>query len=171
MLRITSGDYAMASKIEVIAWDSCVIIDALQGTGKKLDLSALVKRGQDGHLQILISELSIIECSHLKASNLPKDDQHKLLDAWFESPFIIRQAIHPGITRRAIAIARQHELTASDAIILATAEYRKVGVLHTGDGKGKKQGKKLLPLSGKIGDPPISIMEPDAIEPGKLFSS
>lgn len=159
----------MANKIDVIAWDSCVIIDALQGTGKVSDLKALVSQAKKGDLKILISEISLVECSQLKGSALPKDEQHERLDIWFKSPFLIRQPIHPGITRRAIAIAREHSLGAADAIILATAEFRRAPVLHTGDGKSRKKGGKLLPLSERIGNPPIMILEPDSMPPGGLF--
>jgi predicted nucleic acid-binding protein len=159
----------MPNKIETIAWDSCVIIDAIQRTGKYQEIAPLIGQGEKGTLKILVSEISIVECSHLKQSSLPLEEQHKLLDRWFESPYLVRQSVHPGIVRRAVRLSREFQLGAADAIVLATAEFRKVSVLHTGDGSGKKKGKKLLPLSGKIGNPPITISEPNSAPPGGLF--
>ena len=162
----------MASEIERVAWDTCVIIDAIQKTpGKWKDIAPWVTQAENGKLKIIVSEISLIECSHLKfkEGSLSFDEQHRLIDEWFDNDFVVRRPIDQRITRLAMRLAREHRLTAPDAIVLATAVRNEVQFLHTGDGKIKKQGIKLLPLSGKIGDPPITIMEPDPLY-GSIFA-
>lgn len=160
----------MPNKPEIVAWDTCVIIDALQKSkGRWEKIAPFIEDAEKDRLRIIVSEISVVECSHLKESSAPLEEQHKLIDAWFNSPYIVRRPIHPGITREAVRLARAHNLTAADAIVLATAVKDRVPILLTGDGKTRKKGRKLLPLSQKIGDPPIIIAEPDPGS-GTLFA-
>lgn len=159
----------MAKKTKVVAWDTCVIIDAIQRTADKWEkISPIIMDAESGDMKIVISEMSLVECNHLEspASSMSLAEQHKLIDAWFESPYLIRRPIHQGITHEAIKLSRQYNLTAPDAIVLATAIKNRVGILHTGDGSGRKKGKRLIPLSGKIGNPPLVICEPN---PSQLY--
>lgn len=152
----------MAKKTKVIAWDTCVIIDAIQQSGDKWEkIAPIIQEAESGNLSIVVSEISIIECSHLKESTKSSVEQHKLIDEWFESPFIVRRGFHQGITKLAVSLARDHHLSAADAIVLATAIKNNVSVLHTGAGTGRKSGKKLLPLSGQVGNPLLTISEPN----------
>ena len=132
-----------------------------------MKIAPIIQEAELGQLKIIISEISVIECSHLQnpPSGMSLADQHATIDKWFESPFFARRAIHPGITREAVKLARQHNLSAADSIVLATALKDGVRVLHTGDGSGRNKGRKLLPLSGQLGSPPLTIREPD---PGQL---
>jgi len=123
----------------------------------------LLEEAYKGDLKIVISEISLIECSHLKdvCSGASRNEQHRLIDEWFDSPFLVRRSIVPAITRSAMKLAREHDLGAADAIVLATALKDRVPELHTGDGSGRKKGRKLLPLSEIVGgDPTLRICEP-----------
>lgn len=145
----------MTKKTKIIAWDTCVIINAIQQDGDKWPkIAPIIQEAELGNLKIVVSEISIIECGRLKNSGEPLAEQYKLIDRWLDSPFIVRRGFHHGIARDAASLARDHTLRAADAIVLATALKNDVSVLHTGDGK-------LLLLSGQVGDPPLKITHPD----------
>lgn len=165
----------MSKSRELVAWDTCVIIDAIQGPRnatlkKKYEkIEPYLNKGKNGHLQVVVSEISVIECSYLKElgdDGITISEQQKLIASWFDSPFIVRVPLQPAITKIAIGLARTHRLSAADALVLATAVYKQAPVLHTGDGSRRKSGKKLLPLDGKIDGLRISQPNPDE---GTLF--
>lgn len=162
----------MPNKPEIIAWDTCVIIDAIQKSdGKWEKIAPFVTDAENDRTRIVVSEISVVECSRLKESAAPPEEQHKLIDSWFESPYVVRRPIHPGITRAAVQLARAHKLGAADAIVLATALNNGASILHTGDGKTRKRGGKLIPLNKKLGNPPMIIAEPDSSMIGPLFAN
>jgi predicted nucleic acid-binding protein len=160
---------------EIILWDSCVIIDAIQKTpGRYECIEPFIRDAEKGKLSLVISEISVAEVSHL--SELDKqgvsiEEQEKIIKEWLENPYIIRRQVHRGISERASEIGRKFKLKrGADRIIIATADFEKIPLIHTFDGLDPDKKNKILPLDGKIGDPPIRIMEPNPAY-GTLFGT
>lgn len=152
------------TKPSIVAWDSCVILDAVQPNAPRhTQVEPFIRDGEAGLLHISVSEVSIIECSHLKAEpGISLADQQQLLDKWFEGPMIVRRTITQKITKKAIELTRKYPaLKAIDAIVMATALCCNAPVLHTHD-------PKLLALSKKEGNPPL-VIEPPIHAQGTLF--
>lgn len=138
-----------------VAWDTCVIIRAIEKRGDDYGaISQLIGEAEAGELLIVISEMSVVEVSKLQSldnEKVPLKDQHRLIDDWLENEYIVRRPVTPQITANAVSLAREHNLTCVDSVILATAIQNRVSELHTGDGSGRHTGKRLIPLSGKYG--------------------
>ena len=164
----------MKEKSEKVVWDSCVIIDALQKTPGRYELiEPFLHEAHNKKLQIVISEISVTEVSHLKElgkQGIPIDEQIELIDDWLENPFIVRRPVIPGISELAKEIGRKFNLKrAADRIVVATAQFDNIPLIHTFDGIDSQKKSKMLPLDNKIGDPPIRIMEPNPAF-GTLFA-
>ena len=161
----------MPNKPEVVMWDSCVIIDAIQKDPKYWPaIEPFVKDAEQGKLLIVVSEISRVEVSYLSRlaqGGTPIEDQVRLINAWFENPYVVRRQQHAGISDLAAEIGRTYSLKrAAVRIILATAVFERIPILHTRDGEGGKPG--LLKLSGKVGNPPVRIEAPERYH-GTLF--
>lgn len=158
------GGYAMPNRPDIVMWDTCVIIDAIQKDPRYwAAIEPFVKDAQQGKLLIVVSEISVVEVSHLSSlgeKGMSIEEQVKLISQWFENPYVVRRQQHPGISELAAEIGRNHPIKrASDRVIVATAVFNRIPVLHTRDGEGGKSG--LIPLSGEIGNPPLRIEIPN----------
>ena len=161
---------------EKILWDSCVIIDAIQGTpGRYEKIAPFLKDAENGKLLIVVSESSVAEVSHLNkltTQGVSLDEQAKIIKEWLENPYIYRVPLHAGISELASDIGRQFKLKrATDRIVVATAQFEKISLIHTFDGLDPAKKSKILPLDGKvcdIGGTLIKITEPDPHR-GTLF--
>lgn len=162
---------------DVVLWDSCVIIDAIQKTQEEdryAKIEPFVCEAQQGKIKIVVSEISVAEVTGLNSfqettltENQVKEHQ-RLIVEWFENPYIIRRPVVPGISELARDIGFQYGLAGLDRIIVATACFYKIPTIHTFDGAGKKKKNKMIALSGQVGNPPVTIMEPDP-DYGTLF--
>lgn len=154
-------------------WDSCTIIDALQKTEGRWELiEPFLDEAEAGNLEIVVSEISVVEVRNLRKMTAQGSEPEQIaamVRDWFDSPFIIRRNVHPGISELAAEIGRVHKIKrAADAVVVATAVYESIPVLHTFDGWGNKKKAGLLRLDEKIGDPPLRIVVPNPAE-GTLF--
>ena len=161
----------MASDPDRVVWDSCVIIDAIQKTSDRYqDIEPFLLDAERGKLQIVVSETTVAEVNrldHLGEQGIDIENQARLIRDWFENPYIVRRPVHPGISELAAEIGRKYGIKrVGDTIVLATALFDNIGVVHTYDGEGSRKG--LLDFDGQIGDPPLRITTPNYAQ-GTLF--
>lgn len=157
----------MGDSFSKVVWDSCVILDAIQKSGDYDLIEPYLRDAENGKLKIVVSEISVIEVSRLDdlaSKGIDVVTQLQLIDDWFENEYVIRKPPIPGITDMALNVARNHNVRGNDAIIVATALFYRIPILHTGDGSSRKKGGKLIPLDRKIGEPPLRITKPNPFE-------
>ena len=148
------------SKIDRVAWDTCVVIEAIQGKNPEHPdrwgkIEPYLTDARGGKCQIIVSEIVIAETKKLKDSKSSEPEQIEMISRWFMNPFIVRRAVHQGISELAAQIGRQYSIKrAADAIIVATTLRDELSELHTFD-------EKLLILDEQIGSPPLRIRTPD----------
>lgn len=164
----------MTSDRELVVWDSCVIIDALQKTEGRWDLiEPFLSEAEQGRLTIVVSEISVAEVSKLKALKDTHSNEQiiQMIKDWFDHEYVARRPVHAGISEIAAQIARLHNIRrAADATVIATAVYENIGTVHTFDGYTNKGPAGLLRFDGKIGDPPVTIAAPDPTQ-GTLWAA
>ena len=150
----------MRNRPNRVVWDSCVIIDAIQKAPERWkDLEPYTRDVKEGRLQIIVSELSVAEVSHLGAlDNTDIAEQTRMIKDWLENIYVVRTLVHAGVSEQARSIVQQHRIKPSDAIILATAVFYGINVLHTYEGK---ESGKLGSLDQRVGNPPVRIMKPN----------
>ena len=157
----------MPNKRDVVMWDSCIIIDAIQKSPQYWSaIEPFVADAEAGKLLIVVSEISVAEVSSLGGLNeqgVSLEEQAKLIREWFENPYVSRRQQHAGISELAAEYGRTYSLKAApDRVVLATAVFEKIPVLHTRDGAGASpRSKMLLPLDRKVGNPPLRIEVPN----------
>lgn len=162
---------------EIIAWDSCIIIDAIQKHPEKYpDIQQMIIKAEAGELSIVISSISLAEvryCKELNAQGVTQNNQDKLISRWFDNSYVIKRVADVGICGLAASLGRQYpdNLTPLDSIILSTAIDRKAKTLVTYDDNNGRGG--LLALDGQVGNPPLRIKRPEdwAIQPEIKFPS
>lgn len=147
----------MANKPERAVWDSCVILDALDKTpGRYEKIAPFLADAEIGRFLIVLSEITIAEVSYLPSNPTGPDEHLRIIQQWFENPYIVRRPVHSEISRVAAEIGRQHRTVkrAADRVILATAIVEGIPIVHTFD-------DGLLALDQVIGNPDLRITEPD----------
>lgn len=165
----------MQTELKIVAWDTCVIIDAIQKTeGKYQLIEPFLKKAEEGNLLIVVSEVCVAEIQFLNKERELKTPTIKQLEKvlnWLNNDYIIRKNVDPGVSELASRYGLIHNITPLDSIVVANAVFHKVPVLHTFDGTMKKNKKSpLLDLDGKIGDPALKICTPNYDE-GLLWES
>ena len=149
-------------------WDSCLFISYLtnKDPSRVNVVEALLKFAAIGKIQIVTSTLTMVEVR-------PYADQYEThhMDAvedLFHSnrPYFRPVALTGTIARRAREIGEKNRriLYNSDCVHIATAQIEQASVLFTYDGESvpgmKRAPTGLIALNGKIGNPPLRIMEP-----------
>lgn len=141
---------------QVIAWDSCVLLDAIQKTTMRYDaIAPMINLGVAGELKIVLSAMSYAECYFLRglaAQGMVQAEQNDLIDRWLENNYLAKRAVDFGTSKIAGAICRQFpgKIMPADAIIAATALRHGAKALITYDDTA---GKSLLACDGKIARP------------------
>lgn len=142
--------------VERIYWDTDAFLGHLQGESGKVDLCAgTLERMERGEVVIFTSALTIAEV--LWRRNGPKLPKKK---ATILRKFFRRQGFRVRNVTRQIAETAQdivwnHNVMPKDAIHVATALAEGIPILETFD-------RGLLAMSGKLGDPPLTIRKPIA---------
>lgn len=153
---------------EVVLWDSCVIIDAIQENPNTYPcLLPMIKKAEAGELYIVISSAQIAEVKYLRelaAQGISQDAQSELIDAWLNSDYVIPRNADRGVCQYAVQLARQvgsgnKNLTPLDSIVLSTALLNGSEALITMDG-GNRDSVGLLDLSMRFGSPQLPILHP-----------
>lgn len=140
---------------EVIAWDSCIILDAIQKSGDWDSIAPMVNLGLAGDLRIVVSAMSVAEVYYLRclsAQGMPQDQQNDLIARWLDSEYLAKRSVDLGVAEAAAEICRQvkGKLSPPDSIIVATALMHGAAALITYD---DNQGKSLLAQDQKFARP------------------
>jgi predicted nucleic acid-binding protein len=142
----------------LVYWDSCVFIDRIEAKNSdRIDtLRAMTDAAERGELMIVTSALAMAEVVKLTALSEASDkEKENLIVEFFDNEYISVRNVTPAVSERARHIIRDHNLKPPDAIHVATALLTKgVRVLETYD------ESHLIPLDGKIGNPPLCIRTP-----------
>ena len=146
---------------EVVAWDSCIVIDAIQKEASRYpEISPMLRKAEADNLLIVLSTASIAEILYLKelsAKGISQEDQNDMIQKWLDNPYIVKRAADLEVCTKAAEIRRVHgSITPVDSIILSTAVLHNVDALVTYDGSGKDG--RLLQLNEKIDG--LKIIEP-----------
>jgi len=158
---------------EIVLWDSCIVIDAIQQQEDiYIHLQPMIRKAEAGELFIVVSSVTVAEvtyCKELSAKGVSQEEQNEIIQQWMNQDYIVRRIADFGICRSAAMLAREFSvpgksLSPIDSIVLATAIKNNVDALITlDDGKGKKSGKSigLLELDQRAGgDRKTRIMHP-----------
>ena len=156
--------------------DSCIFIVGIQKLSSDTRLDAclnLMRRAKNGELAIVTSAWTITEVNRLneleKAASVLREDQSKMILAFFENPYISVRPVDRATAELAHHLTRTHGLTSADAIHVATASLSKVEVLYTYDDPKKKR-RGLIRHSLKVCTPPLRIERPPAPTDYPLFT-
>lgn len=157
---------------EVIAWDSCIIIDAIGRTHDRVSaIDPMLRKAEAGNLQIVVSMASVAEVVYLgefAKTGMEQNDQNDLIRRWFDNEYVILRNVDFGVGLKAAELSRQHKgMTPLDSIVLATAILSEVTTLVTYDNNTRQGRVSLLGLDGKLGDGAPRILPPEdyTIEP------
>lgn len=150
-----------------VAWDSNILIDAIQKDPKWWpEIRPVYRSALEGKVDIVVSEISVAEVCKLNAATaagMSPDDVIKKIRLFFQNMFIQRRPADRRESALAAELIRDLNLDTCDAIIAATASIHQATVLYTRDGlKQRKNKTSLLQCDGKIGEPPLSIKPPSS---------
>src|SRR5688572_8195787 len=121
----------MPSK-ERVCWDSCVIIDLLQQTPNRIAvLREYTERSEMGDLVIVVSTFAMVEVAQLRDLQASDDEKERLIEAFFNQPYIARHAVDTRVSKRARQIMRTTSIKGKDAVHIATALVAGAPILHT----------------------------------------
>lgn len=146
---------------EVIAWDSCVILDAIQKTPGRWDaIAPMVNAGQAGELHIIVSAMCVAEVYFLRglaAQGMAQAQQNEVIARWLDSEYLVKRSVDLGVADAAAEICRtvRGALTPPDAIVVATALLHGATALITYD---DAKGQSLLKQDQKIPCPDGSML-------------
>lgn len=143
-------------------WDSCVFIDRIARTAGRIDaLEQITDAATGGDIIIVASTLCIAECYKIKESLDSWSVQKKLINDFFDNPWIELVQVDSVVAEKAQEISRDFGIKPPDAIHIATAILRKAEEFQTYDGK---KGHSPLKFDGLIGKPPLRIKVPQLID-------
>jgi len=113
-------------------------------------------------IEIAISTMAIVEFRPYQDAASHDPANVKRIEELFNSTDITLYDLTPGIAAMAREIGeKNHALTPTDSIHIATAIFAKADVLFTFDGVGKRRRQKdMIANTEKFGNPPLKISEP-----------
>lgn len=152
----------MANDPQRIYLDSCGYISVIQQTAGRYEvLRDLIQDAMDGKVVLVASALVLAEVVKIHDCGDTTEADEKKIREFFENSFIKVRSVDREIATEAAVLVRKHGIKPPDAVHVATAIKFGCVCLQTYDGASKR-GKKLIPLDGKIGKPPLRICEPYA---------
>lgn len=156
-----------------VAWDSNVLIDAIQKDAKWWpEIRPMYRDAIEGKIVILVSEISVAEVCRLNDptnSGMSPQDAIKKIQQFFQNMFIERRPADRRESVFAAELIRDFNLETCDALIAATASIHGASVLYTRDGLRQRKNKiSLLQCDGKIGTPLLAIKPPSAADYSKM---
>ncbi len=146
-------------------WDACVFLGWLKEEPDKIDeCKAGIRHAEKGEILIVTSALTLAEVLRLKGKDpIPQADREKVR-GFFQNDYIVVYDVDRTIAELAQDVVWDHGVKPKDAIHVATALSTSASVeieqFDTFDGH-------LIGLSGKIGQPALTIGRPDL--PQELF--
>jgi len=141
--------------IERIYWDANVFTYRLARRPDCIQiLEHITDRAERGEVEIVTSTFTLVEVCKIEGID-DKDEQERMIAEFFENPYILLQQVDRYVAQTSREIIRNFSgIKPKDAIHIASAIRAGASVLHTYD------GNHLIPKSGKIGKPPLTIESP-----------
>src|SRR4051812_2163000 len=112
---------------QVIAWDSCILLDAIQKTDARWQsIAPMINLATRGDLKIVLSTISVTETYYLKElarAGLDQAGQDAAIESWLDHSFLVKRSADFGTCKIAAELCRQQQgkISPSDAIVVATA--------------------------------------------------
>jgi predicted nucleic acid-binding protein len=136
-------------------WDSSVFLAwLLPEPDRAAECRPLIRAAQKGEILIVTSALTLTEVIKLKDHPPLKDEQEKKIHSFFQNDYISVRNVDRFVAERARRLIWEHGVKPKDATHVATALRWRIPVLDTYD------GDDLIPLDGKLGEPPLRIGKP-----------
>jgi len=150
----------MTKKLPRRYWDSCAFLGILLGEADKVPLcTPVLEAAEAGDLTIVTSAITLAEVIKTKGQPRIKEDDEKKVREFFQHHWIVIQECDRRIAEHARQLMWINEaLNHKDAIHVATAIQARVVQLDTFD-------EPLIKLSGKLGNPPLTIGYPNLPNP------
>lgn len=135
-------------------WDSNAFLGWLNGEkGKVEKCDGVLQAAEERKVEIVTSAWTLTEVVKKKGEKpVPKTTEQKI-KGFFEQPYIILREVDRRVAETARDLIWAHNLSAPDAVHLATALRLGLSVMDTFD-------DKLIALDGKLGNPPLRIGHP-----------
>jgi predicted nucleic acid-binding protein len=160
-------------------WDSAMFISLVtkpktdEGSKRVEKIKELLALHEQKKIEIVVSTMAIVEFRPYQDQASHDPALVQFVDALFNSTDIELYGLTPGIAALAREIGeKQHALTPTDTIHIATAVIAKADVLFTFDGDGKigkrRRQKEMIANDGKFGTPPLKISAP-YVDFGPMF--
>lgn len=139
-------------------WDTGPFLAWLRKETYRLgDVEPVIRAAEAGQIRLVTSAVTLVEVVKLDRKNapieVPPEDADTIRRYFLNSYIHVRTFDRPTATL-ARGLIWDYGLTTRDAMHLATAIRSRVTLLETFD------GDDLIPLSGRVGDPPIEIRTP-----------
>lgn len=136
-------------------WDSDAFLGwLLNEQDKAPKCEGVLKAAEAGQLQIVTSALTLTEVIRLKGKpRLPRTEEDRIR-AFFEHDWIVVRDVDRFVAEDARELIWSRNVQSKDAIHLATALSLRLSQFDTFD-------QTLHKLSGKLGNPPLTIGPPD----------
>lgn len=143
----------MANRVRY--WDSDVCIAWLAGERERVQLCRpIIDEAKAGRLLIATSAITITEVIKLKSKTQLPSEKWKVAENFFRQEWVSVRNLDGYVAERARELIWQHNLSQKDAVHVATAVRWKLSRMDTFD-------EGLIKHTGKFGDPPLVIREPD----------
>lgn len=138
-------------------WDSNAFLGWLAAEPDKIDrCRRVIESAEAGDMKILTSALTIAEVLWIRGRPRIPADSAATVEAFFRQEWIVVRELDRFIAEEARALVWHHNVAPKDAVHIATALRREVHIeqLDTFD-------RKLIGLSGRLGEPPLLIGKPE----------
>jgi len=136
-------------------WDSNVFLAVLEDDPIRAPkCKGVVEAIEKKEVKIVTSALTIAEVLYIKGHPKITREKSQKIIRFFESDAIILVNVDRKIAEMAREYIWDFGVHHKDAIHLASAIHAKIEIFDTFD-------ENLLKLSGKLGNPPLTICEPD----------
>jgi len=151
-----------SESVPLVGWDSCIIIEFLQGSGPQYaSIRRVIQSAEMGLLRIAVANMASVEV--LRVGDQADSATAEVIEDFFAKPYVVLHMLDHEIATLARDIRRRNRhVGAADAVHLATSLWMGAGAFLTTDKGGKATPKaSLLALDGLLGTPPLRIMTPD----------
>lgn len=142
-------------------WDSDSFLGFLNEEEGKVELCApVLRRAEEGQLQIVTSALTMVEVLWMKDRQRIPHEQARVVHDFFERECFVMVNLDRTIAEKAREVVWNHGIKPKDAVHVATALDQELEVLETFD-------IDLIGKSGTFGHQGLEIRQPHAA--GSLF--
>lgn len=139
---------------EICYWDSSAFIAwLLPEPDRREACGSVIRAAERGDVLIVTSAITLVEVIRLKGRPRISPENEALIRRFFEHDWIAIRAFERRNALRARELIWDHGLQFKDAVHVATAIEARISLLHSFD-------QDMLDLSGKVGDPLLTVTHP-----------